>query len=143
MPCGSNGMITKSIAGQRKPVRKLSIDGPGAFARTARTEAGAPSVKAGQEIVRGLVGRAMEMIGRAGTLRIKRHFFRPVARFFCRYEKKMYICRTIPLQDEYNIPSGRMPRAGRARWRNFYCLDRNGLKMRKMIRQRLSLIRTS
>ena len=30
----------------------------------------------------GLVGRAMEMIGRAGTLRIKRHFFRPVARFF-------------------------------------------------------------
>lgn len=45
-------MITKSIAGQRKPVRKLSIDGPGAFARAACTEAGAPSVKAGQEIVR-------------------------------------------------------------------------------------------
>lgn len=91
----------------------------------------------------GLVGRAMEMIGRAGTLRIKRHFFRPVARFFCRYEKKMYICRTIPLQDEYNIPSGRMARAGRARWKSSYCLKRNGLKMRKMIRQRLSLIRTS
>ena len=56
MPCGSNGMITKSIAGQRKPVRKLSIDGPGAFARAARTEAGAPSVKAGQEIVRASYG---------------------------------------------------------------------------------------
>lgn len=91
----------------------------------------------------GLVGRAMEMIGRAGTLRIKRHFFRPVARFFCRHGKKMYICRTIPLQDEYNIPFGRMPRAGRARWKSSYCLKRNGLKMRKMIRQRLSDIRTS
>ena len=90
-----------------------------------------------------LVGRAMEMIGRAGTLRIKRHFFRPVARFFCRHGKMMYICRTIPLQDEYNIPSRRMPRAGRARWKSSYCLKRNGLKMRKMIRQRLSDIRTS
>ena len=90
-----------------------------------------------------LVGRAMEMIGRAGTLRIKRHFFRPVARFFCQDGKKMYICRTIHLQDEYNIPSGRMPRAGRARWKSSYCLKRNGLKMRKMIRQRLSDIRTS
>ena len=36
----------------------------------------------------GLVGRAMEMIGRAGTLRIKRHFFRPVARFFLPARKK-------------------------------------------------------
>ena len=90
-----------------------------------------------------LVGRAMEMIGRAGTLGITRHFFRPVARFFCQYGKKMYICRTIHLQDEYNIPSGRMPRAGRARWKSSYCLKRNGLKMRKMIRQRLSDIRTS
>lgn len=35
-----------------------------------------------------LVGRAMEMIGRAGTLRIKRHFFRPVARFFLPARKK-------------------------------------------------------